>query len=130
MQLRRDHPVFRRNEFLRGRESEGSGLPDVWWFRPDGRKMTQRDWEHRDAHMLGVFLNGEEIADRGPRGEPVSDDSFLLLFNAHYEDVTFRLPVRRFGALWALELCTADPRSSRAASRCGRGATSSCGRGP
>jgi glycogen operon protein len=109
MELRRHHPVFRRGEFLRGRESEGSGLPDVWWFRPDGRKMTQRDWQREDAHTLGVFLNGDEIADRGPHGEPVSDDSFLLLFNAHYEDMTFRLPVRRFGALWVHELCTADP---------------------
>ena len=24
---------------------EVTTLPDVWWFRPDGRKMTRRDWE-------------------------------------------------------------------------------------
>ena len=34
--LRRSHPVFRRESFLRGRELKGSGLPDVWWFRGDG----------------------------------------------------------------------------------------------
>ena len=22
----------------------GSGAPDVYWFRPDGRKMTLRNW--------------------------------------------------------------------------------------
>ena len=24
----------------------GEDLPDVWWMRPDGRKMTQRDWKN------------------------------------------------------------------------------------
>ena len=97
IELRKAHPVFRRGKFLAGRESEGSGLPDVWWFRPDGRRMTQRDWQQPSAHVLGVFLNGQEIADRTPRGEPIEDDSFLLLFNAHHEDMTFTLPARRFG---------------------------------
>jgi isoamylase len=109
IELRRSHPVFHRGRFLAGREREGSGLPDVWWFRPDGRRMTQRDWQQPFAHVLGVFLNGQEIADRTPRGEPISDDSFLLLFNAHYEDTTFTLPARRFGATWLHELCTFDP---------------------
>ena len=65
----------------------GSGLPDVWWFRPDGRRMTQRDWQQTDAHTLGVFLNGQEIPERTTEGRPIGDDSFLLLFNAHYEPV-------------------------------------------
>src|SRR5687767_13901634 len=42
--LRNEHPVFRRRQFLHGTEEEGSGLPDAWWFRPDGRRMTGRDW--------------------------------------------------------------------------------------
>jgi glycogen operon protein len=36
----------------------------------------------------------------------VRDDSFLLLFNAHHEDVVFRLPARRFGTRWEVELAT------------------------
>jgi isoamylase len=108
--LRRRHRVFRREKFLAGREQWGSGLPDVWWFRPDGRRMTQKDWQNHDAHVVGVFLNGAEIADRTPEGRPISDDSFLLLFNGHYEDVTFTLPARRFGLAWTHELCTAEPR--------------------
>src|SRR5213075_2203997 len=42
--FRAAHPTFRRRSFLTGGAPRGSGLPDVWWFRPDGRKMTQRDW--------------------------------------------------------------------------------------
>jgi isoamylase len=107
--LRARHPVFRRGRFLAGREQEGSGLPDVWWFRPDGRRMTQRDWQMPFAHTLGVFLNGREIADQTPEGQPIEDDSFLLLFNAHFEDMTFTLPARRFGGVWLHELSTAEP---------------------
>jgi isoamylase len=108
IRVRQQHPVFRRGKFLAGREQEGSGLPDVWWFRPDGRRMTQRDWDQQ-PHVLGVFLNGQEIADRTPRGESIEDDSFLLLFNSHHEDVTFTIPTRRFGSEWTHELCTFDP---------------------
>jgi isoamylase len=106
--LRRQHPVFRQQTFLRGKELKGSGLPDVWWFRPDGLKMTRRDWQDGE-HMLGMFLNGREITTPGPTGEDIEDDSFVLLFNAHDEDRAFMLPRRRFGAQWALELSTAKP---------------------
>jgi isoamylase len=103
--LRREHPVFRRTRFLEGREM-GSGLPDVWWFRPDGRKMAQRDWQHQEAHALGVFLNGQEILERTQDGRPIGDHSFILLFNAHYEPIEFKLPARRFGLRWEVSLAT------------------------
>jgi glycogen operon protein len=108
IRLRASHPVFRRSSFLTGRETRGSGLPDIWWFRPDGRRMTQRDWQRQDARVLGVFLNGLEIPSRTEHGEEIVDDSFLLLFNASLEPVTFTLPTRRFGTHWALELATGE----------------------
>jgi glycogen operon protein len=108
IQLRRAHPVFRRESFLSGREVRGSGLPDVWWFRPDGRRMTQKDWQRPDAHTLGVFLNGEEITNRTPDGHEIVDDSFLLLFNAYGEPITFTLPTRRFGPRWQVEVATGE----------------------
>jgi isoamylase len=109
IQLRKDHPVFRRQEFLRGRDPEGDTLPDVWWFRPDGHRMTKREWDDADCHLLGVFLNGEAIADRTLQGEPLQDDSFVLLINAHHEDATFVLPNATYGEAWTHELCTFDP---------------------
>jgi glycogen operon protein len=107
--LRRDHPVFRRTLFLEGRQLESSGLPDVWWFRADGRRMTRRDWTAADLHTLGVFLNGDELAEETDDGELVVDDSFLMLFNAHFEDVEMRLPNQSFGREWALEVSTEEP---------------------
>ena len=111
IRLRREHCTFRRANFLRGELVNGSALPDVWWFRPDGRKMTQRDWQHGEA-VLGMFLNGEAIVETDERGRRVEDDSFVLLFNGHAEDREFRLPRRRMAARWDLELCTADPNAT------------------
>ena len=109
---------FRRSTFLRGKEVKGSGLPDVWWFRADGNKMTRRDWQGGE-HVLGMFLNGKEIVTPGPRGEDDEDDSFVLLFNAEGEDHKFTLPRRRFGAQWELELSTAEPGAEPGSSRHG-----------
>ena len=105
--LRRRHPVFRRSHFLTGTAVNGSGLPDVWWFRPDGLRMRRQDWHGGTA--LGVFLNGDEIPDRAPEGGRVVDESFLVLLNAGDQELGFRLPPPRFGRRWVLELTTADP---------------------
>ncbi|HEY3540972.1 MAG TPA: glycogen debranching protein GlgX [Gaiellaceae bacterium] len=106
IQIRKEHPVFRQQSFLTGSETRGSGLPDVWWFRPDGRRMTQKDWQNPHTHTLGVFLNGKEIRSRTADGREIEDDSFLLLFNAYGETITFTLPTRRFGTRWQVELAT------------------------
>jgi glycogen operon protein len=106
IRLRHEHPVFRRRQFLHGTEEEGSGLPDVWWFRPDGRRMTKRDWDDGEGQLLGMFLNGEEIATPDPQGRRIVDDSFVLLFNANHEDHDFTLPGERFGDSWEVVLRT------------------------
>jgi glycogen operon protein len=110
IELRRRHAVFRRAKFFEG---HGEQLPDVWWMRPDGRRMTRRDWDNGAARAIGVFLNGDELATESPHGEPLRDDSFLMLFNAHFEEITFRLPARRFGTHWELELATGQVGAER-----------------
>jgi isoamylase len=107
--FRKRHPVFRRTDFLVGAETMGSGAPDVYWFRPDGRKMTERNWSRGDTHTLGVFLNGAEIRTLTQQGAPVIDDTFLILFNAQHEAVAFTLPAVAYGRRWAHELSTAEP---------------------
>jgi isoamylase len=107
--LRRNHPVLRRESFLIGSdEGEGSNLPDAWWFRSDGRKMTKADWDDGEP-VLGLFLNGNAIPNPGPHGEQIRDDSFLVLFNAHSEEHQITLPRPHFGAHWAVEVSTSDP---------------------
>ena len=68
--------------FLEGRERRARALPDVWWFRPDGRRMTRRDWRRGDAPRSASSSTATRSRRRRRDGEPVVDDSFLLLFNA------------------------------------------------
>jgi isoamylase len=110
--LRREHPIFRRSRFFTGTVPD-EPLPDVWWFRADGRRMTQRDWKRGDAHALGVFLNGEKLDDTDMRGVPIRDRSFLILFNAWHEDVQFRLPNASYGRTWSLVVASGEPQLER-----------------
>jgi glycogen operon protein len=104
--LRRDHPVFRRRSFFQGRPIHGSGLADIGWFDPDGHEMTEQMWLSGRVSALGMFLNGEEIAEPGPRGERVVDDSFLVLLNGGSEAVAFQLPDAKWAESYELLLDT------------------------
>ncbi len=79
------------------------------WLLPDAQEMTDDDWRRSDAHSVGVFLNGDAIAEPGPRGGRLVDDSFLLLLNSHWEPVDFRLPDASYGERWTALIDTADP---------------------
>ncbi|MBI0376561.1 glycogen debranching protein GlgX [Streptomyces albiflaviniger] len=108
--LRRDHPVFRRRRFFHGRPVEGTHdeLSDIAWFTHEGEEMTPRDWQAAHAKSLAVFLNGSAISEPGARGERITDDSFLLLFNAHHEPLDFVVPIDH-GKQWQLIVDTAAP---------------------
>ncbi|RNG19011.1 glycogen debranching protein GlgX [Streptomyces botrytidirepellens] len=108
--LRRDHPVFRRRRFFHGRPVEGTHdeLSDIAWFTHEGEEMRQRDWQAAHAQSLAVFLNGNAISEPGVRGERITDDSFLLLFNAHHEPLDFVVPVDH-GKQWQVIVDTAAP---------------------
>jgi isoamylase len=105
--FRRDHPVFRRRRWFQGLPIKGRGHADIGWFTPEGEEMSDEDWDVGFAKSLGVFLNGQAIATPDARGEPVVDDSFLVLFNAHHEEMDFTVPAM-WGERWQLELDTAD----------------------
>ena len=107
--LRRNHPVLRRHSFLRGAGAEVGVVPDAFWFGSDGRRMPNRKWRDPSEKVLGLFLNGGAITEQDPLGEPITDDSILLLANGWHDDVTFTVPAARFGRQWSFELGTAWP---------------------
>ncbi|MCW2496954.1 glycogen debranching protein GlgX [Jatrophihabitans sp.] len=122
--LRREHPVFRRRRFFDGRPVRRRGvdaLPDLAWFAPDGREMTEEDWDSGFGRSIAMYLNGHGIPDRDGRGQRVVDDSFLLLFSAHDEAIDFTLPPAEYAAAWEVVIDTlhddnADTRIVEAAS--------------
>ncbi|WP_280480888.1 glycogen debranching protein GlgX [Nocardia cyriacigeorgica] len=108
--LRTAHPVFRRRRFLAGGPVREGGRPrDIAWLTPDGAEMTVADWDSGFGRSLAVFLDGDGIPEPGPRGERITDDSFLLCFNAHDSSLDFTLPSPDFGADWSVALDCSAP---------------------
>ena len=106
IQLRHQHPVFRRPKFFQGRRIRGSEIKDVMWFNPGGNEMSEKDWSLPLARCLGMMLSGDTIDVLGFQGEPIRDDTFLFLMNAHYETISFLLPGQE-NIEWQLLLDTA-----------------------
>ena len=97
--IRHDHPIFRRSRFFDGRpvrRGEGEKLPDIVWLKTDGTEMLPEDWGSGFGRTIGVFYNGHGIQEQDSRGRRITDDSFVLAFNAHDDDVDFALPAEEY----------------------------------
>lgn len=113
IELRKDHPVFRRQSFFRGRSMLHPNLKDLAWFRPDGKEATQEDWDDTTVRCLGMLLTGGAIDEVDERGNRIIDETMLVLINAHWEPIPFLMPPFRFDdgkklfeGSWVLELDT------------------------
>jgi isoamylase len=104
--LRKNHPLFTRRGWFQGRPLHGAGIEDIAWLTPGGTPMADEDWAAGFAKSLMVFLNGSAIAGRGPMGERIVDESFLLLFNAHADPVDFTLEGTGGSRSWCVRVDT------------------------
>jgi glycogen operon protein len=98
--LRGEHPALHRRKFFQGRPIHGSEIKDVTWLRPDGQEVAEEDWGTSWLRTFGMRLDGEALDDVDQEGNRLTDDTLLLLFNAHHETVPFRLPASRPGLRW------------------------------
>jgi glycogen operon protein len=109
IEFRAEHPVFKRRRWFVGHSLRGENVSDIGWFKHDGEQMTEQDWQSGFARTLGVFLNGKAIPTPDERGEPIVDDSFYILFNAHFEAMNFKLPQCPWGDRWVKVIDTNRP---------------------
>lgn len=109
LRIRSNHPVFRRRRFLAGGPL-GSDVRDrdIAWLVPNGTLMTQDDWDFAFGKSLQVFFNGDAIEEPDERGQKIRDESFILMFNAHFEPIEFTLPPEHFGMKWKLLVDTTE----------------------
>ncbi|TQJ41732.1 glycogen operon protein [Arthrobacter sp. SLBN-112] len=108
--LRHDHPTFRRSRFFDGRpvrRGEGEKLPDIVWLKTDGTEMLPEDWGSGFGRTIGVFYNGDGIQEQDSRGRRITDDSFIMAFNAHDDVVDFCLPSDEYSQYWEVLIDTA-----------------------
>jgi isoamylase len=105
--FRRRHAVFSRRRFLQADAVTAEGLKEIIWLTPNGDEMTETEWNQHFARCLGVYLAGAAIERRDRHGHPVKDNNFLLLFNAHHEMISFKLPNFLIEKSWWTVLDTA-----------------------
>src|SRR5262249_18404543 len=74
--------------------------------RPDGKEMRQKEWNAGWIRCIGLMLNGRTLDDVNSVGEPIMDDTFVILFNPHHEPIRFGLPKPRAGTVWQLLIDT------------------------
>jgi glycogen operon protein len=64
-----------------------------------------------------MYLDGRRLRHRDPRGEPIVDESFLLLLHSGDRDGIFRLPDRPWAYTYepVVDTCAigGDPRAAR-----------------
>jgi len=106
IRFRNQHPVFHRRHWFQSQPIHGIEVKDIAWFTSEGQQMDEEDWGKGHVKCLGIFLNGETIPNPNPRGEPVTDDSFFLMLNAHSGKRDFHLPGKQWGRTWTKELDT------------------------
>ncbi len=105
--LRKQHPVLRRRRFFQGRHIRGSEVKDISWFRPDGKEMTDDDWNAGYARSLALRLAGDAITETDEKGRAILDDTLLVLLNAHHQALGFTLPAHKRSVRWQPILDTA-----------------------
>jgi isoamylase len=118
IKLRKAHPNFRRRKFFQDRKIspatagmrhfEGFDVQDIAWYRPDGERMTEEEWNAGWVRCLGMCLSGRTLDDVDRYGEPIVDDSFLFCLNPHHEHIQFYLPPC-ISCKWEVILDTRNP---------------------
>jgi isoamylase len=118
VRLRRDHPTFHRQRFFTGttvrtpvRGGEGDRLNDIVWLHLDGEPMDDGDWHpggdgDHSGQAIGMYLNGQGIAGVDERGNQITDDHFLIYFNAD-GPAEITLPPAEYAATWDVAINTA-----------------------
>jgi len=108
IQLRKEHPTFRRWKWFQGPIWNNSTM-DLRWLRPDGEPLSQHDWETTYVKAFAMFLNGKEIAGLDRLGNRVIDENFILLFNASDGPIGFTIPHQPAVTGWCRMIDTIEP---------------------
>ena len=106
IEMRKNHPNLRRRKFFQDRAIHNSA--DIAWYGTNGRELSDTAWKSGWIRSFGMLLNGQTLSICDELGNAVIDDSFLLLFNAHHEAVSFVLPRTLEEGRWRVVLNTND----------------------
>jgi isoamylase len=106
IQLRKDHPNLHRRKFFQDRTIRGSVVRDIAWYGTDGNELSDQAWSEGWNKSIGLMLNGKTLGVMDDEGNPVVDDSFLILVNAADQGVEYVMPGPPDGNPWRQVLDT------------------------
>ncbi len=119
IEIRKKHPNLRRRKFFQDRaidplhkqdrEVGGKRVKDIAWYRPDGEEMAAEEWDAGWVRCLGLLLSGKTLDQVNRLGQPLNDDTYLLLLNPHHEPIKFYMPQAEDIAAWELIVDTRTP---------------------
>ena len=107
IRLCKDHPVFSRHRWFQGQLIKGTGVEDIAWFLPEGKEMTEENWNHDFAKSLAIYMNGRGLKMIDAMGEKVVDNNFYIIFNAYHEPLDYCLPSEKYAERWVKVIDTA-----------------------
>jgi len=101
------HPILQHNRYLAGWHNPDVGVKDVTWLTPNATEMEEANWNDPNVRCFGMMLDGRAqptgIKQRG------TDETLLIVMNAHGDVVNFRLPEVPDGRQWTRMIDTAAP---------------------
>jgi glycogen operon protein len=110
LDLRKRHPVLRRRNYFQGRPIQGTDVKDIAWLNADGAEIGGDAWHQEGTKALALWLSGQAADLTNQLGQPVTDDTMVILLNPSDEMIEFRLPASA-GTRWTQLLDTARPES-------------------
>jgi glycogen operon protein len=108
IRLRREHPNLHRRDFYQDRKIRGSEERDVAWYGTDGNEVSDEAWSEGWSKSIAVVFNGQTMNEIDEDGQPVMDESFLIIVNAADQGVEYILPQPPNQTPWRQVLDTED----------------------
>lgn len=91
IKLRRKLKIFERNKFFTGKQIDKSGFKDITWLTELGSEFKSEDWHDGNRKCLSYCI--------------YTGSKFVMsIFNANYNDISWKLPVLTESAEWSLVL--------------------------
>ncbi|MFD2672689.1 glycogen debranching protein [Marinicrinis sediminis] len=100
IQLRKDHPAFRRGSFYTGTDHNSDGISDIQWH---GVNYRSPDWT-TGSRTLAWRIDGA----KAETGASVNDNDFYIAANHYWGALTFQLPPNHPGKKWYRVIDTAS----------------------
>ncbi|MEP1383033.1 MAG: glycogen debranching protein GlgX [Paraglaciecola sp.] len=95
--LRKSSSILSNLNFKDDHYSTGCNVEEIHWYRPDGERKLDGDWQDYNNQAFAVEL-------KGPDNE--YHEHWLLVFNTSEHDVRFHLPEPYKEAAWKIMLDT------------------------